>query len=72
MRICHLNMQSMIQNKEKLKHVELELCSTFDIITVSETWLSVDDSNDNYTLNKYHPLFRRDRGNGRGGGVAAN
>ena len=67
---CHLNMQSM-KKKEKLKHDELELCSTFDIITVSETWLSVDDSNDNYTLNKYHPLFRRDRGNGRGGGGVA-
>ena len=41
LRICHLNMQSMKQNKEKLKHVELELCSTFDIITVSDIILDI-------------------------------
>ncbi len=33
MHICHLNMQSMKRNKEKIKHLDLQLGSKFDIIT---------------------------------------
>jgi hypothetical protein len=47
----------MKKNNEKLKHVELQLSNMFDIITVSETWLSADDSNDKYALKRYHPIF---------------
>ncbi len=69
--ICHLNIQSMKRNEEKLKHIELQLGGSFDVITVSETWLSNDDLDSNYSLNRYHSIYRRDRGIGRGGGVAA-
>ncbi len=70
--LCHLNIQSMRRNTEKLKHVEIQLSGKYDIITVSETWLSPNILNDAYTINGYYPLFRRDRmGRTPGGGVAA-
>ncbi len=69
--ICHLNIQSIKRNSEKLDHISVQLCTQFDIITVSETWLTADEINQNYNLKNYHPIHRRDRGIGRGGGVAA-
>ena len=69
--ICHLNIQSIQRNKEKIKHIKLQLAGNFEIITVSETWLTANDSNQNYLLDNYG-LFRRDRNDGRsGGGVGA-
>ncbi len=69
--ICHLNIQSIQRNKEKLKHIKLQLAGNFEIISVSETWLMANDPDQNYHLDNYI-LFRRDRNDGRvGGGVAA-
>ena len=39
--VCHLNIQSMKRNKEKVKHVSLKLGKRYDIITLSETWLTL-------------------------------
>ena len=72
MAICHLNVQSMKKNLEKVKHIKLQLTDKFDIITVSETWLTSSIPDENYQLNGYHKIFRKDRKDDDiGGGVAA-
>ncbi len=70
-RICHLNIQSIKNNREKFQQIELQLANVYDIITMSETWLTPDTLSDNFKLLGYHPIYRRDRINGVGGGVAA-
>ena len=40
LKICHINIQSMKRNSDKVKHISLQLGNVYDIITVSETWLS--------------------------------
>jgi hypothetical protein len=42
----------------------------YDIMTISETWLSDDDSNTNLIIPNFHPPVRRDRPGDRHGGVA--
>ncbi len=69
--VCHLNIQSMKRNREKLTQIQVQLASNYDIVTVSETWLSADDPDDSYSLKGFQPIFRRDRLIRRGGGVAA-
>ena len=63
--ICHINAQSMF-NKLDLIAVEL---SSYDIITVSETWLDATISNTDLLLPSFQPPIRLDR-NRHGGGVA--
>ena len=70
--ICHLNMQSMKSDLDKVKHIKLQLTDKFDIITVSETWLTSSIPDKNYQINGYHNIFRKDRNVADiGGGVAA-
>ena len=62
----HLNARSI---KNKIDLIETE-ANGFDIITVSETWLSQIDMNTSIHLTKFHPPIRRDRPNDPHGGVA--
>ena len=57
--IIHLNARSI---KNKVDLIEAE-ANQFDIITVSETWLSQIDINTSIHLTNFHPFIRRDRPN---------
>lgn len=64
--IVHINVRSL---KNKIFHLQAEL-GRFDIITVSETWLSTDVDNEDINLNGFHPPIRCDRPGDAHGGVA--
>ena len=64
--IIHLNARS-IKNKIDLTEAE---ANQFDIITVSETWLSQIDMNTLIHLTNFHPPIRHDWPNDPHGGVA--
>ena len=59
--IILLNARSI---KNKIDLIEAE-ANQFDIITVSETWLSQIDMNTSIHLTNFHPPIRRDRPNDR-------
>ena len=63
--LCHCNIRGL--SLKKLSDIETSLC-TYDIITVSETYLSAN-SKVNLDLKGYHPVIRRDRAT-LGGGLA--
>ena len=58
--ICHSNVRSL-KAKGRLMHVETELAQDFDIITVSETWLSTLDNSHDYKLPQFQFPFQKDR-----------
>ena len=64
--VVHLNACSI---RNKINEIETE-SSNFDIITVSETWLSDSISNNSILLTNFHPPVRRDRPHDPHGGVA--
>ena len=67
LRIVHCNCASL---QKKAHLIEAEL-NTFDIITVSETWLYKDFNPDKITIEGYYPPVRKDREDGTAwGGVA--
>ena len=68
--ICHSNIRSL-KAPDRLLHIKLALANQFDIITLSETWLSSGDPSDNFCINGYQKPFRRDEGKERHGGVLA-
>ncbi len=73
---CHANMRSIRKCPDKLDHIKAEFCGKYDVITISETWLTPDDNYDEYgkplySLEGYHDPIRRDRLDRRGGGVLA-
>ena len=71
LKICHLNIQSLKCNLEKMKHIYLQLGGSYNIITVSETWLASTNPDDKLSIKGYHPVYRKDRANNApGGGVA--
>ena len=47
--ILHRDLE-LKNSSEKITHIEIELAKQFDIITLSESWLSPDDHNDKYKL----------------------
>ena len=70
--ICHANVRS-ICNEEKFNQVKCELGQTYDIITLSETWLSDKQKISEYKIEGYQKPFRRDRKvgtKGYGGAIA--
>ena len=83
LKFCHLNARSLLAGVDKnqlleyqtskFDDIELILCKdhSFDIIAISETWLSDQISSDYIALSGYQLPFRKDRnlGNGHGGGV---
>ena len=62
--ICHLNAQSMYN---KLDSIAVEL-STFDIITLSETWLDQSIDSSSIMIPNYQEPIRLDRNRQGGGG----
>ena len=62
--IVHYNVQSFLQKKDIL-YAELQ---QFDVIAISETWLSNNVSTEDIYFSNYHAPFRRDRiGDAHGG-----
>ena len=65
--ICHANIRSLKHidpdtgNFDRLTHIKCHLVGSYDIITLSETWLTSSDSSDNFRLMGYQAPFRRDR-----------
>lgn len=64
--ICHANIRGL--NDTKMLAIKTNLCSKYDIITLSETFLSIGSLVD-LTLPGYHNVIRRDRPT-FGGGLA--
>jgi len=65
--VCHLNVRSL--STAKLNAIKHQLATSFDIITLSETFLS-EDSTQDLSIEGFHPIIRKDRDT-HGGGVAA-
>ena len=73
---CHANMRSIKRCPDKLDHIRAEFIGIYDVITISETWLTPNDNLDQYgrplyKLDGYHDPVRRDRIGRPGGGVLA-
>ena len=66
-KLAHLNCRSILPSFLDFSHVVIS--ENFDIIAVTETWLSCDVDSNRLNINGYN-LFRSDRPQGRGGGVA--
>ena len=66
--IIHVNCRSLKANFTAFKRCIEQLNGKFDIIAVSETWLTDVDQIDDYMLQNYN-LAHVDRLNNRGGGV---
>ena len=64
---AHLNVRSLPKNIVEFSDIISK--TDFDIVAVSETWLSKKTPLDRYTLDNFN-IFRNDRKNKRGGGVA--
>ena len=65
--MCHANIRSLKHKDletgllDRFLHIKCNLAGTFDIITLSETWLASSDSSDEFRLTGYQAPFRRDR-----------
>ena len=58
--ICHVNVRSL-NATDRLSHIQCDIAPHFDIVTVSETWLSPKHETNNYILPGFQTPFRRDR-----------
>ena len=67
--IIHFNCRSMSANFDKIEDYLHDLEYKFDIIAISETWLSDNDDHDEWTMSGYSSYFSSRIGK-RGGGVA--
>ena len=57
LRICHANVRSL-KAADRFMHIQSDLALSFDVITLSETWLTGGDNSDQFSL----PNFQnRDR-----------
>ena len=66
--ICHANIRSL--SPDKLRCIKTSLADSFDIIALSETFLSSTKPDRDLEIPGFHPILRRDRPTGIGGGVA--
>ena len=66
LKAIHINVCSI---RKKIPLIQAQL-KDFDILTISETWLSDSVCNDDILLNGYHPPVRKDKPNAPYGGVA--
>ena len=64
--VIHINTRSL---RNKVDYLEAEV-NQFDIITLSETWLTKDDLNADIKLHQFQDPIRRDRPENPHGGVA--
>lgn len=67
LRICHFNAQSIVPHVDEFR--EFFRNHDYDVIAVSETWLSVNVVDPQICLPSFH-LHRNDRKRRHGGGVA--
>ena len=63
--VCHANVRS-IKGLNRFDNLKCELAHNFDVITLSETWLSKYDKSCDYDIDGYQQ-FRRDRADGETG-----
>ena len=69
-KICHANIRSVCA-PEKMDHIKCELADTYDIVTLSETWLHSNSDASLLNLEGFH-MQRKDRSDNSGyGGVMA-
>ena len=61
--ICHANIRSL-KGQNKMLNISTEFSGNFDIITLSETWLSNRDDSMLFQIAGYQKPFRRDRSQG--------
>ena len=66
--LIHFNCRSIKSKFEELKEYLNSLHTRFDIICISESWLTCEDNLLDYTLDNYDVL-NTNRNNKRGGGV---
>ena len=66
--LCHINIRSLSQNK--IRNLKTDISRDFDIIALSETFLSDSQPDSDFQLQGFHSIMRRDRPGGLGGGVA--
>ena len=66
--ICHANIRSL--SEDKLRRIKTSLANEFDIIALSETFLSSTTPDSKLELPGFNSIIRRDRTTGAGGGVA--
>ena len=64
--MCHLNIRSL--SYDKVLSIQHQLANIYDIIALTETFLSSDSKQD-LNINNYHAILRKDRST-HGGGVA--
>ena len=64
---CHVNIRGLSQSK--LNAIKTSLCNAYDVITLSETFLSTKTHNTELSLPGFQEIIRRDRTR-FGGGVA--
>lgn len=67
LRVCHINAQSLYKKIDEFRN--LFVGSNVDIVCISETWFDIEKPNSHYSLKGYK-IFRADRQNRIGGGVA--
>ena len=70
--ICHINIRSLKYRLDetlvKMELIRYEFACNFDIITVSETWLTNNDDINEFLIEGFQRPFTLNR-NGRGGGI---
>lgn len=64
--IGHINARSLNKSIEELREIIYK--TFFDVLAISESWLTKNTPNGRFELNNY-TVFRKDRKNKRGGGV---
>jgi hypothetical protein len=70
LKMCHLNIRSILSDPIKMDQIRCELAPKYDIIALSETWLKSTKGNTNLLIEGYQSPFRVDRPNNAGyGGV---
>ena len=67
LKVAHLNVRSLPKNILEFQAIIYK--TYFDIVAVSESWLTKNTPKDRFTLDNFN-IFRRDRLNKRGGGCA--
>ena len=67
LKICHVNIRGL--NSSKLRAIHTALCNVYDVITLSETFLTNSISSTELSLPGFNEILRRDRPT-FGGGVA--
>ena len=66
--VINFNIRSIQQNFKKFTDLISNSNTNFDVIALTETWLSDDSCLEDYTITGYHPPIVQNRKDGSGGG----